>query len=75
MEEPEAEEPEKETELEERPEVYRKANLFLQIGLAVGIIVLLLGGVGAMNFDYSFYAGVICVVIGAGIRQIIVSRN
>jgi len=28
-----------------------------------------------MNFDYGFYAGVICVVIGAGIRQIIVSRD
>jgi hypothetical protein len=47
----------------------------LQIGLAVGVLVLLLGQAGVMNFDYGLYACVICIVIGAAIRQIIVSRD
>ena len=70
-EEPEAEEPEQADE----PEIYRKANRFMQIGLALGLLILLLASVGVINFDYGFYAGVICVVVGAGIRQIIVSRH
>lgn len=61
--------------MQEDPEIYRKANLFLQIGLAVGVLVLVLGQAGVMNFDYALYAGVICIAIGAAIRQIIVSRN
>ncbi|MBS1811494.1 MAG: hypothetical protein JST84_25255 [Acidobacteria bacterium] len=60
---------------EDNPEKYRKANLYIQVGLAVGVVVLLLGYAGVMNFDYALYACVICVVIGAAIRQILVSRN
>ena len=70
-EDPEAEE----VQQEDDPEVFRKANRFLQIGLAVGSAILVLAQMGVFNFDYGFYAGVICVAIGAGIRQIIVSRN
>ena len=70
-EEPEAEE----SQQADDPEIYRKANRFMQIGIALGSLILLLASVGVMNFDYGFYAGVICVVVGAGIRQIIVSRH
>ncbi len=66
---------EEEPEIEDDPAKYRKANRFLQIGLGAGLAILLLAQAGAFNFDYGFYAGVICVVIGAGIRQIVVSRN
>lgn len=67
------EEPEANEEI--TAEVYRKANRFLQIGLAVGIVILILAQAGVLNFDYGFYACVICVALGAGIRQIIVARN
>ena len=60
---------------EDDPAVYRRANRFLQIGLAVGIVILVMAQAGAINFDYGFYACVISVAIGAGIRQIIVARN
>ncbi len=61
--------------MERDPETYTRANRFLQIGLALGIAALLLGYAGLYNFDYGLFACVICVAAGAGIRQIIVSRN
>ena len=61
--------------MEHDPEIYHRANRYLQIGLAVGLVVLLLTYAGLFNFDYGFFAGVICIVAGAAIRQIIVSRN
>ena len=61
--------------MERDPEIYQRANRFLQIGLALGIGALLLGHAGAFNFDYGLFACVFFVAVGAGIRQIIVSRN
>ena len=56
-------------------EKYRKANLLLQIFLALGLALIILGVAGLINQDQGFIAGVIVIVIGAGIRQIFVSRN
>ncbi|MFN7926493.1 MAG: hypothetical protein U0Y68_00850 [Blastocatellia bacterium] len=39
---------------EDDPELYRRANRFLQIGLAVGIVILVLAQLGVINFDYGF---------------------
>jgi hypothetical protein len=61
--------------MQEDPEKYQKANLFLQIGLGAGVLALILAQTGVLNFDYALYACVILVAIGAGIRQIIVSRD
>lgn len=61
--------------MEHDPEIYHRANRFLQIGLAVGLVILLLTYAGLFKFDYGFFAGVICIVAGAAVRQIIVSRN
>ena len=55
--------------------IYRRANLYLQIFLAVGLAIFIAGAMHLFPFDYAFYGGVICVAIGAGVRQIIVSRN
>lgn len=61
--------------MERDPETYARANRFLQIGLALGVGALALGQTGLFNFDYGLFACVIFVAAGAGIRQIIVSRN
>jgi len=61
--------------MERDPATYRKANRFLQLGLAVGVVALVLGQTGLLNFDYAMFACVVFVAAGAGIRQIIVSRN
>lgn len=61
--------------MERDPEVYRRANRFLQIGLALGIAALALAQTGLFNLDHALFACVIFVAAGAGIRQIIVSRN
>lgn len=61
--------------MERDPETYRRANRYLQIGLALGITTLLLAQAGLFNFDHGLLVCIIAVAAGAAIRQIIVSRN